>query len=297
MDLRDRNLRILNFTSWSMNGAVASIILKAYYPRCKTIFTSYRTQENVVKTMLSENNYDVVIFTNFAPTVNRDFYLRSEKPIVIFDHHENALWWKSKNNPDFHVNQEYSGAMMVYMFYKRWMADIERYKEQAYLADDFELWKLKDARSFHFNTLFWKSESVYDFIKRWAAGGPLALTQAEKDMLTEHVRDWKLYYESLAQLGLEFNGRFITTNDYHAEISKQMDIEGVNYFMIYHPKSNYVTFRSCNALIDCKEILGSMQVYTASTGVGVVPCKNVEEAKKICKDIEKAILAHIPKGA
>jgi hypothetical protein len=116
-------------------------------------------------------------------------------------------------------------------------------------------------------------------------------------MLTEHVRDWKLYYESLAQLSLEFNGRFITTNDYHAEISKQMDIEGVNYFMIYHPKSNYVTFRSCNALIDCKEILGSMQVYTASTGVGVVPCKNVEEAKKICKDIEKAILTHIPKGA
>jgi hypothetical protein len=187
--------------------------------------------------------------------------------------------------------------MMVYMFYKRWMADIERYQEVATLADDFELWKLKDNRSFHFNTLFWKAESPYAFIKRWSAGGSLALTQQEKDILTEHVRDWKLYYESLMQLKLEYNGRMITANEYHAEISKQMDLEGVNYFLIYHPKSNYITLRSCTAVIDCKEILEKMNVFTAQSNVGVIPCKSLDEAKTICAQVEKNVLAHVPKEA
>ncbi len=295
MNLKDRNLKVLNFTSWSMNGAIASVILKAYYNRCDTHFVSYRKQEELTSKFLeAKGKYDVVIFTNFAPTVNRETYLRSNIPFVIFDHHENANWWKTTGNPDFHVNQEYSGAMMVYMFYKRWMADLDRYEDLANIADDFELWKLKDVRSFHFNTLFWKSNSVYDFIKRWSKGGKLALTQEERDILTEHVRDCKLYYESLMQLNLEFNGRFITANEYHAEISKQMDLDGVNYFMIYHPKSNYITLRSCTALIDCKEVLGDLQIYTASAGVGVIPCKTIEEAKKICTYVENAIKRHIP---
>lgn len=298
MDLKDRNLRILNFTSWSVNGAISSVILKAYYKNCKTYFMSYRRPDEMTKVMIEESDkIDAVIFTNIAPTQSRDFVKNFKKPVVIFDHHENANWWKSLGNKDYHVNQDYSGAMMVYMFYKRWMADVERYYDVALLADDFELWKLNDPRSFHFNTLFWKSNNPYTFIKRWSAGGKLALTQAEKDILTEHVRDWKLYYESLAQLKLGYNGRMITANEYQAEISKQMDLEGVNYFLLYHPKSNYITLRSCTAVIDCKEILEKMNVFTAQSNVGVIPCKNLDEAKTICAQVEKNVLAHVPKEA
>ena len=298
MNIKDRNLRVLNFTSWSLNGAVSSLILRAYYPKCKTIFTSYRKQEEITKLLVEEKEKtDLVIFTNFAPTYNREFYLRYDKPIQIFDHHENALWWKSKNNPDFHVHPDYSGAMMTYMYFKRWMADLDRYDEVASIADDFELWKLNDTRSFHFNKLFWKSESPYEFMRRWSAGGKLCLTDAEKDLLKAHVAEWKEYYASLPQLDMEYNGRFITSNEFHAEISKQMDMEGVNYFLIYHPTSNYVTFRSCSAVIDCKEILRDMQIFTASPKVGVIPCKSVDDAKKICSDIEKRIVSHLPERA
>ena len=296
MDLRDRNLRILNFTSWSVNGAISSVILKSYYPNCKTVFMSYRKPDEMTMTMIEEEDkIDVVIFTNIAPTQSRDFVKNFKKPIVIFDHHENANWWKSLGNKDYHVNQDYSGAMMVYMYYKRFMVDIERYSTIATLADDFELWKLKDTRSFHFNTLFWKAENPYAFIRRWSCGGNLALTQAEKDILTEHVNAWKEFYSDLKQLQLEYNGRMITSNEFHAEISKQMDLEGVNYFLVYHPKSNYITMRSCTAVIDCKEILEKMNVFTAQSNVGVIPCRSLEEAKNICIQIEKNIMAHVPK--
>lgn len=299
MDLKNRNLRILNFTSYSLNGAVSSILLKAYYPHCDTFFVSYRKPEDMIKRYNeAPGRYDVVIFTNFAPTTSREVFLNGKTPIVIFDHHENANWWKMKNqdkSKPFHVNQEYSGSVMVYMYYKRWMADMERFKDIAFIADDFELWKLKDIRSFHFNTLFWKSESAYAFMKRWSRGGEFALTQTEKDILTEHVRDWKLYYESLAQLEMSFNGRFITANEYHSEISKQMDMEGVNYFMVYHPKSHYITIRSCNALVDCREVLGDLKVFSASSNVGVIPCQDANEAKMICVRVENAVKAHLPK--
>ena len=298
MDLRDRKLRILNFTSWSVNGAISSVILKAYYPSCKTVFMSYRKPDEMTRTMIEESDkIDVVIFTNIAPTQSREYVKNFNKPVVIFDHHENANWWKSLGNKDYHVNQDYSGAMMVYMYYKRWMADIERYETIATLADDFELWKLKDPRSFHFNTLFWKAESPYAFMKRWSSGGNLALTQSEKDLLSAHVKEWKKFYEELPQLKLGFNGRMTTANEYHAEISKQMDLEGVNYFLVYHPKSNYITLRSCNALINCREILEKMNVFTAQSNVGVIPCRNLEEAKAICAQVEKNVLAHVPKEA
>lgn len=298
MDLRDRNLRILNFTSWSVNGAISSVILKSYYPNCKTVFMSYRKPDEMTRTMIEEGDkIDVVIFTNIAPTQSRDFVKNFKKPVVIFDHHENANWWKSLGNKDYHVNQDYSGAMMVYMYYKRFMVDIERYETIATLADDFELWKLKDPRSFHFNTLFWKAESPYAFMKRWSCGGNLALSESEKAVLTSHVEEWKKYYAELPQLKLEFNGRMATSNEFHAEISKQMDLEGVNYFLVYHPKSNYITMRSCTAVIDCKEILEKMNVFTAQSNVGVIPCKNPDEAKTICAQVEKNVLAHVPKEA
>ena len=89
----------------------------------------------------------------------------------------------------------------------------------------------------------------------------------------------------------------ITANEYQAEISKQMDLEGVNYFLLYHPKSNYITLRSCTAVIDCKEILEKMSVFTAQSNVGVIPCKNLDEAKTICAQVEKNVLAHVPKEA
>jgi hypothetical protein len=295
MQLRDRNLRVLNFTSWSLNGAIASVILKAYYKNCKTIFMSYRKSDEMTRAMIEDGDkIDVVIFTNIAPTQSRDFVKNFKKPVVIFDHHENANWWKTLGNKDYHVNQDYSGAMMVYMYYKRLMIDLERYEEIAFLADDFELWRLTDPRSFHFNTLFWKAESPYIFMKRWSCGGKLALTQTERDILSEHVRDWKLYYESLSQLQLGFNGRMVTANEYHAEISKQMDLEGVNYFLVYHPKSKYITLRSCTALIDCKEILSKMNVFTAQSNVGVIPCKTIEEARNICIQVEQNVLRHVP---
>lgn len=298
MDLRNTNLRILNFTSWSLNGAVSSIILRTYYKSCKTYFMSYRKPDDMVKIMIEESdNIDVVIFTNIAPTQSRDFVNNFKKPVVIFDHHENANWWKSQGNKNYHVQQDYSGAMMAYMYYERWMADIKRFEVLATLADDFELWKLKDAKSFHFNTLFWKSESPYSFIKRWSVGGNLALTENEKNILREHVENWKEFYNNLPILTLEYNGRFVTANEFHAEISKQMDLDGVNYFLVYHPKSNYITLRSCSAVIDCKEILEKMNVFSAQSNVGVIPCKNLDEAKTICAQVEKNVLAHVPKEA
>jgi hypothetical protein len=89
----------------------------------------------------------------------------------------------------------------------------------------------------------------------------------------------------------------IVSNEFQAEISKQMDLEGVNYFMIYYPKSNYMTLRSCNAVIDCKEILEKMSVFTAQSRVGVIPCRSVEDAKKLCMQIESEIVSHLPKEA
>lgn len=295
MNWKNRNLRILNVTSYSMNGAVASIILKKYYNRCDVLFASYRKQDELLKRFMeNKDRYDAIIFTNFAPTQYREGFLSSGLPIAIFDHHENAMWWKNRGSPDFHVNKDYSGAMMVYMYFKRWAADLERYEDLANLADDFERWVLKDARSFHLNTLFWKSESVYKFIDRWSCGGRLALTEDEKAILTEHVKGWKKYYEELDQLELPWNGRFITSCDYLSEISKQMDNEGVNYFMVYHPKSNYITLRSCNALLNCEEVLRDIQVYSASSKVGVVSCRGSDEAKRVCDTVTKSILSHIP---
>ena len=64
-----------------------------------------------------------------------------------------------------------------------------------------------------------------------------------------------------------------------------------------HPKSNYITLRSCTAVIDCKEILEKMNVFTAQSNVGVIPCKNLDEAKTICAQVEKNVLAHVPKEA
>lgn len=287
MDLMNRNLRILNITSWSMNGAVASIILKAYYKNCKTIFTTYRTlSEKMISDEKSE--YDCVIFTNIAPIKNREFYLRMKKPLVIFDHHENANWWKEQKNNAWHVNGDYSGAMMVYLYYKRWMTDLERFKEIAFFADDFELWKLTDNKSFFFNTLFWLSNNPSSFLERWK-NGIFKITDEEKNLLTSHVDRWKKFYEELPQLELKKNGRFLTANEFHSEISKQMDIEGVAYFLVYHPKSNYITIRSHNALINCQKILSGMKVFTASSNVGIIPCRDGEEAKEICKRIENII--------
>lgn len=299
MDLKNRRLRILNFTSYSLNGAVASIILQAYYPSCTTVFASYKRQEEIMRRVLeAHKEFDAVIFTNFAPTQYREAYLNAKVPVIIFDHHENANWWKTKNqekSKPFHVNREYSGALMVYLYYIRFMADLERFEDIAKIADDFELWKLKDFRSFHFNTLFWKAGNMTQFMHRWSKGGSFALTEDEKTILKEHVENWKKFYEELPQYPLEFNGRFVTTVDYFAEISKQMDMEGVNYFLVYNPKSSYITIRSCNALINCEEVLGDLKVFSASSKVGVIPCPDIEAAKKIMVQVENAVKAHLPK--
>lgn len=294
MDLKNRNLRVLNFTSYSLNGAIASTILQAYYKRCDTFPMSYRKPEETLRRYLeAPGNYDVVIFTNIAPLTSRENYHKGKTPVVIFDHHENANGWKNFENPNYHVNQDYSGAKMVYMYYRRFMADLERFEDLAKIADDFELWKLKDFRSFHFNTLFWKAGSFYEFMQRWSNGGPLALTKGEKDILSKHVEAWKKFYEELPQLELEFNGRFITANEFQSEISKQMDLEGVNYFMLYYPKSNYITIRSCNALVNCKEVLGDLQIFNASSKVGVIPCNDPNQVKIVISQVERAVKAHI----
>ena len=45
------------------------------------------------------------------------------------------------------------------------------------------------------------------------------------------------------------------------------------------------------------EILEKMNVFTAQSNVGVIPCKNLDEAKTICAQVEKNVLAHVPKEA
>ena len=289
MNWNNRNLRILNITSYSFNGAIASAILQNFYTKTITLFGSYRKQDKLLENIQErKGKVDAIIFTNFAPTENRDAFLKIGKPILILDHHEGSEWYKGKN-PDWHYSPDYSGAKMVQIFFSRYLPGLSCFKDLAEMADDFELWKLQNPKSIHYNRLFTKTDA-FEFIRRWKKSrGSLALTESERNIISESLRDWKLYYESLSQLELPKNGRFITANDYLAEISKQFTDEKVDYYLLFNPSWKSITFRSSNPAISCKDIMATIGEFNASSTVGIMKCEDADKAKRICKNIVKAI--------
>ena len=190
-------------------------------------------------------------------------------------------------NEDCHISDNFCGAMMTYIFYKRWDSNVARLKNFCEIAQDYDMWILSNPeRSFAYNNLFWMY-SPYVFLERFKDGN-IILTQDEKIKIIAQKKDFKKYFSDLMLLELPCKGIFCVCEKYLSDVSYKLQQMGYNYYLMYNGKSN-ISFRSRTDDIDCIKITTSLGIGGGHLKASGIPCNSLESAKEITKKVVKLI--------
>lgn len=189
-------MRRILFTHIDLDGAGAELMVKLIYPDIETYRVDYNFDSDLTyRKIMAEA--DSIIFTDIS--VSRDTAESLEatraygKELLLLDHHESA-----KNNledlnyPWIHINMEYSGALLAFLWYKDQLnmnLDLANYNNYGYLAQlvsDYDLWHHQYPESKKLQFL-WSKIGTEQFITRFLQNSSIALSDEEESFVKESM--------------------------------------------------------------------------------------------------------------
>lgn len=189
-------MRRILFTHIDLDGAGAELMVKLIYPDIETYRVDYNFDSDLTyRKIMAEA--DSIIFTDIS--VSRDTAESLEatraygKELLLLDHHESA-----KNNledlnyPWIHINMEYSGALLAFLWYKDQLnmnLDLANYNNYGYLAQlvsDYDLWHHQYPESKKLQFL-WSKIGTEQFITRFLQNSSMVLSDEEESFVKESM--------------------------------------------------------------------------------------------------------------
>lgn len=189
-------MRRILFTHIDLDGAGAELMVKLIYPDIETYRVDYNFDSDLTyRKIMAEA--DSIIFTDIS--VSRDTAESLEatraygKELLLLDHHESA-----KNNledlnyPWIHINMEYSGALLAFLWYKDQLSmnlDSANYNNYGYLAQlvsDYDLWHHRYPESKKLQFL-WSKIGTEQFVARFLQNSSMILSDEEESFVKESM--------------------------------------------------------------------------------------------------------------
>ena len=189
-------MRRILFTHVDLDGAGSELVVKLIYPDIETYRVDYNFDLDITyRKIMAEA--DSIIFTDIS--VNRDTAESLEatraygKELLLLDHHESA-----KNNledlnyPWIHINMEYSGALLAFLWYKDQLSmnlDSANYNNYGYLAQlvsDYDLWHHRYPESKKLQFL-WSKIGTEQFVARFLQNSSMILSDEEESFVKESM--------------------------------------------------------------------------------------------------------------
>lgn len=189
-------MRRILFTHVDLDGAVSELVVKLIYPDIETYRVDYNFDLDITyRKIMAEA--DSIIFTDIS--VSRDTAESLEatraygKELLLLDHHESA-----KNNledlnyPWIHINMEYSGALLAFLWYKDQLSmnlDSAGYNNYGYLAQlvsDYDLWHHRYPESKKLQFL-WSKIGTEQFVARFLQNSSMILSDEEESFVKESM--------------------------------------------------------------------------------------------------------------
>lgn len=189
-------MRRILFTHVDLDGAGSELVVKLIYPDIETYRVDYNFDLDITyRKIMAEA--DSIIFTDIS--VSRDTAESLEatraygKELLLLDHHESA-----KNNledlnyPWIHINMEYSGALLAFLWYKDQLSmnlDSANYNDYGYLAQlvsDYDLWHHRYPESKKLQFL-WSKIGTEQFVARFLQNSSMVLSDEEESFVKESM--------------------------------------------------------------------------------------------------------------
>lgn len=229
--LRDRNLRILNFTQFDMDGAVANIVIRNYYNKViSEPITSSRENDVYKKIVEHRDQFDVVLFTGHCPENIKDIKAFG-RPILVLDYHESVLELNDPNSNVF-IRPNVGSARFVYESLNT-DGCLGYLGELVNITEDDTFQKGVDIRSRQLSALFWNYKFEW-FVKRFYRG-EVELSESEKTFLMSYQKKFKRFYDNLEIVELRNGGVFCTSRKYLSEITHSLFADGYRWCAVYRP--------------------------------------------------------------
>lgn len=189
-------MRRILFTHIDLDGSGSEIIIKLIYPDIETYRVDYNFDSDMTyRKIMAEA--DSIIFTDIS--ISRDTAESLEatraygKELLLLDHHESAKTnLEDLNYPWIHINMEYSGALLAFLWYKDQLIenlDIVSYNNYGYLAQlvsDYDLWHHQYPESKKLQFL-WSKIGTEQFVARFLQNSSMILSDEEESFVKESM--------------------------------------------------------------------------------------------------------------
>lgn len=189
-------MRRILFTHIDLDGSGSEIIIKLIYPDIETYRVDYNFDSDMTyRKIMAEA--DSIIFTDIS--ISRDTAESLEatraygKELLLLDHHESAKTnLEDLNYPWIHINMEYSGALLAFLWYKDQLIenlDIVSYNNYGYLAQlvsDYDLWHHQYPESKKLQFL-WSKIGTEQFVARFLQNSSMVLSDEEESFVKESM--------------------------------------------------------------------------------------------------------------
>lgn len=196
--LSNNKIRRVLFThiDLQLDGSGSEIIVKLIYPDIETYRVDYNFDSDMTyRKIMAEA--DSIIFTDIS--ISRDTAESLEatraygKELLLLDHHESAKTnLEDLNYPWIHINMEYSGALLAFLWYKDQLIenlDIVSYNNYGYLAQlvsDYDLWHHQYPESKKLQFL-WSKIGTEQFVARFLQNSSMVLSDEEESFIKESM--------------------------------------------------------------------------------------------------------------
>lgn len=282
MNYNNPELKILNLTHSDLDGVSSNIVLRNFYKDIETEYITYQSEERVITNMIAKykDKVDLVIITDFYPSLTMSQIREAFPNILVLDHHETAQ--KYHDNKTVIINTSACGAMLTYRFVKTFK-DISYLDDLINITNDWDMFILSDKRSRFFNNIYWEMGPKW-FTRRFLNGNT-KLYPEEQKYLIDAQAEFKKLYANLEISDLSNNGVFFETDRFMNECVEELKKEGYKWFAIKN--KNALSIR-CDE-IDLTKVFKIMNVGGGHAHAGGIPLKYNDDIMIVLNRLQLAV--------
>lgn len=229
MNYNNENLNVLNIHHSDMDGVSSNIVLRNFYKNLESECITYQSEERVISNAIAKykDKVDLVIFTDFYPSLTMSQVREAFPNVLVLDHHETAQ--KYHDNKTVIINTSVCGTMLTYKFVKCFK-DISYLEDLVNITNDWDMFILADKRSRFFNNIYWEMGPKW-FTRRFLNGNTKLYPEEQKYLIDAQV-EFKKLYANLEISDLSNNGVFFETDRFMNECVEELKKEGYKWFAI-----------------------------------------------------------------
>lgn len=237
----NENQKVLSFSHCDLDGIGCQIVLSNYFKNINFYSINYGKEDRLLNKIEAYNeNYDLILITDFTPLSILNEFRMIKTPIIIIDHHDSALSALDiKNN--IYINTTMSASKLVYKLFNK-LKPMPYLNEFIEIINDFDLHLEQNKKSNYYNQLFWSNlYTKTEFINRFKFGD-LKLTNEEKEILINNKKEINLEIENIEGCNLPRNGFMTNMPKFCTEVGDNL-LKTYTWILFTNIKPEYNRFK------------------------------------------------------